>query len=263
MNRTPAAPRDPRPSGRARPASSTPAPDQPRYAQIATQLREAIARGEYPVGAQLPTELELCERLKVSRFTIREAIRVLANAGLVRRKPRAGTVVTALPDETRYAQGITSVRDLFQYAQSTDFQYVYIGRQRLSKEEARRMGATVGEEWIYAVAIRRDKPGGRAFGITRLYLNPALEGIEAMLRNSHEPVYSMIERGYNVRIERIEQSIAGVVIDAQDAANLGVPAGSAGLLITRSYYDRGGRLLEMADNTHPAERFTYHMVLKR
>lgn len=248
-------------------AAAAAASDQPRYAQIASELREAIARGEYPVGAQLPTELELCERLKVSRFTIREAIRVLAGAGLVRRKPRAGTVVAALPDETRYTQGITSVRDLFQYAQSTDFQYVYVGRQRLSKEEARRMDAAVGDEWIYAVAIRRSMgrkgAAGAAFGITRLYLNPALEGIETMLRNSHEPVYSMIERGFGVRIERVEQSIAGVLIDAQDAANLGVPAGSAGLLITRSYYDRSGRLLELADNIHPAERFTYRMVLKR
>ena len=113
----------------------------PRYLQIARDLRRAIAGGRYPVGAQLPTEHELCRRLGVSRFTIREAIRVLSSAGLVRRKPRAGTVVAALPDDTRYSHGIGSLRDLFQYAQSTHFHYVYIGRIGLSKAQARALSA--------------------------------------------------------------------------------------------------------------------------
>jgi GntR family transcriptional regulator len=244
--------------GAAEPGEAT-----PRYLQIARQLREAISSGLYPVGAQLPTEHELCDQLHVSRFTIREAIRVLSTAGLVHRKPRAGTVVAALPDDTRYTQGISSLRDLFQYAQTTDFKYVYVGHVALSKEQARRMGATVGEEWIYALAIRREKPGGQPFCITRLFLNPLLEGIEKRLRNANGPVYALIEREFGLRIERVEQAIVGMVIDAQDAANLEMPAGTAGLSITRTYYDQHGRLLEFADNIHPAERFTYRMVLTR
>jgi len=243
---------------------AAPADDaMPRYLQIAHRLRAQIADGSYPVGAQLPTEHELCEMLGVSRFTIREAIRVLSTAGLVHRKPRAGTVVAALPDDTRYTQGITSLRDLFQYAQSTDFQYVYVGRIGLSKEQARRMGAAAGDEWIYAVALRRDKPGAPPFCITRLFLNPVLHGIEKLLRQTHGPVYALIEREFGQRIDRVEQDIVGVVIDEQEGANLEVPAGTAGLAITRSYYDAQGRLLELADNIHPAARFTYRMVLKR
>ena len=113
----------------------------PRYIKIAGDLRVAIADGRYPVGAQLPTEHELCGQFGVSRFTIREAIRVLSTAGLVRRKPRAGTVVAALPDETRYTHGIRSLRDLFQYAQTTDFQYVYVGRIALSRAQSLAMSA--------------------------------------------------------------------------------------------------------------------------
>lgn len=242
---------------------SEPADASPRYLQIAHELREAIASGQYPVGSQLPTEHELCDQLNVSRFTIREAIRMLSTAGLVVRKPRAGTMVAALPDDTRYTQGIASLRDLFQYAQSTDFQYVYVGRVGLSKEQARRMSATAGDEWIYAVAIRREKDGGRPFGVTRLFLNPMLEGIEKALRKSHGAVYSIIEREFGVRIERVEQEIVGIVLDEHDAANLGVPAGTPGLSITRSYFDHGGRLVEFADNVHPADRFTYRVVLRR
>lgn len=235
----------------------------PRYMQIAHQLREAIASGRYPIGAQLPTEHELCDLLSVSRFTVREAIRMLSTAGLVHRKPRAGTVVIALPDDTRYTQGIDSLHDLFQYAQSTDLDYVYIGRIGLSKTQAQAMSAQAGEEWTYAVAIRREKDGGRPFGVTRIFINPMLKGIEAALRKSRGAVYSIIERDFGIRIDRVEQAIVGIIIDEHDAANLGIAAGSPGLSIRRSYFDESGRLVELADNVHPADRFTYRMVLRR
>jgi DNA-binding GntR family transcriptional regulator len=248
---------------RKRKSKKNPADAAPRYLQIARDLRRAIADGRYPVGAQLPTEHQLCRQLRVSRFTIREAIRVLSNDGLVRRKPRAGTVVAALPDDTRYSHGIGSLRDLFQYAQSTHFHYVYIGRVGLSKIQARALSAKAGEEWIHAVALRREKPGGKPFGVTRLFLNPALKGLEKALRGSPGPVYSLIERDFGVRIDRVEQLIAAIVLDEQDAANLGVPAGSPGLSIRRSYFDENGRLVELADTVHPADRFTYRMELHR
>ena len=241
------------------------APAEPaaRYLRIAGSLRRAIADGRYPVGAQLPTEHELCRQLGVSRFTAREAIRVLSGEGLVRRKPRAGTLVAALPDDTRYSHGIGSLRDLFQYAQSTHFHYVYVGRVGLSKAQARAMSATPGEEWTYAVALRRETADGKPFGVTRLFLNPALKGIDKALRGSSGPVYALIERDYGARIDRVEQVITAVALDEQDAANLGVPAGTPGLSIRRSYFDESGRLIELADNVHPANRFAYRIELRR
>ena len=234
-----------------------------RYLRIAASLRRAISEGRYPVGAQLPTEHELCRSLGVSRFTVREAIRQLATAGLVQRKPRAGTVVAALPDDTRYRHSIESLRDLMQYAQTTDFQYVYVGRVELSRAQARLLSARAGQEWIYAMALRREVGGGKPFGLTRLYLNPALKGIERALRGARAPVYSIIEREFELRIDRVEQVINGVVLDEDDAKNLGVEPGSPGLSIRRSYFDEGGRLLEFADNVHPASRFNYRIELRR
>lgn len=238
-------------------------PTAPRYVKIAADLRRAIAQGHYAVGAQLPTEHELCRQLGVSRFTVREAIRLLSSAGLVKRKARAGTVVAALPDDTRYRHSIASVRDLMQYAQTTDFHYVHVGRIGLSKAQARAMSVRPGERWIYAMALRRETDGGKPFSVTRLYLNPVLKGIERALRGAKRPVYSIIERDFGVRIERVEQVISGVVLDAEDAANLGVPPGTPGLAVRRSYFDDSGRLVEFADNVHPANRFAYRMELRR
>ena len=61
------------------------------------ELRQAITRGTYRPGSQLPTEAELCEMLGVSRTVVREALRVLEDDGLVARRHGVGTFVRDHP----------------------------------------------------------------------------------------------------------------------------------------------------------------------
>src|SRR5260370_16746422 len=49
--------------------------DDPLYLQVVRALKDEIVSGVHPVGSQLPTEEELCERFSVSRYTVREALR--------------------------------------------------------------------------------------------------------------------------------------------------------------------------------------------
>lgn len=66
--------------------------------EIAEQeLRQAITRGTFRPGTQLPTEAELCQMLGVSRTVVREALRVLEEDGLVARRHGVGTFVRDRP----------------------------------------------------------------------------------------------------------------------------------------------------------------------
>jgi DNA-binding FadR family transcriptional regulator len=60
---------------------------------LAEALREKIVAGTYREGDKLPTEQELMTMFNVSRSTVREAMRVLANSGWVRVQQGAGTFV--------------------------------------------------------------------------------------------------------------------------------------------------------------------------
>jgi GntR family transcriptional repressor for pyruvate dehydrogenase complex len=55
----------------------------PLYRQVAGNIREAILRGDVGPGDLLPTERELSETFKVSRASIREALRQLETQGLI------------------------------------------------------------------------------------------------------------------------------------------------------------------------------------
>ena len=65
----------------------------PLYFQLAQHFESAIRSGALKVGARLENEVQLAERLGLSRPTVRAAFLYLANKGLVVRKRGAGTLV--------------------------------------------------------------------------------------------------------------------------------------------------------------------------
>ncbi|MET7328065.1 FCD domain-containing protein [Nonomuraea sp. NPDC005650] len=66
------------------------------------ELRREIARGVWPVGTKIPSESQLAQSLGMSRLSVREAVRVLAHAGLLHTRQGDGTYVTAT-DESKVA----------------------------------------------------------------------------------------------------------------------------------------------------------------
>ena len=74
-----------------------PASDRAVYKQIADHLRTAIGRGSLREGEQLPSEAQLMEHYGVARMTIRNALRVLQDEGLVTAEHGRGVYVRARP----------------------------------------------------------------------------------------------------------------------------------------------------------------------
>src|SRR3954468_10582521 len=65
----------------------------PLYYQVATRLQELIEKGEIGVGARIENEVDLAERLGVSRPTTRRAIQYLVERGMLVRKRGVGTQI--------------------------------------------------------------------------------------------------------------------------------------------------------------------------
>lgn len=60
---------------------------------VAGRLQQQIGSGKYKAGQQLPTEPELMQQFGVGRSTIREAVRILINAGMVKVQQGLGTFI--------------------------------------------------------------------------------------------------------------------------------------------------------------------------
>src|SRR5258708_3117904 len=60
---------------------------------VVSKLQQQLSLGEYQPGEKLPSEPELMEQFGVGRSTIREAIRILANTGMLSVRQGSGTFV--------------------------------------------------------------------------------------------------------------------------------------------------------------------------
>ncbi len=70
---------------------------QHRYEKIADNLQRRIARGEFTVSGKLPSEHDLAGEFSVNRLTLRKAVSLLEEAGLVTRHRGRGTFIGAAP----------------------------------------------------------------------------------------------------------------------------------------------------------------------
>lgn len=93
-------------------------------------LRQAILKGELEPGERL-MEIQLAERLGVSRTPIREAIRKLELEGLVLMIPRKGAEVAKISEK--------SLRDVLEVRRSLEELAIELACQRMSEEDIQQL----------------------------------------------------------------------------------------------------------------------------
>ena len=236
---------------------------QHRYERIAQALQERIASGSVAVGETLPTEAVLCKKYGVSRYTAREALRRLRDAGLITRRPRAGTTVAAAQAHSAFSLPLGSAEDLLRYATETRFIIERRERIRATGEDLAVLECRRGQEWIKLSGTRVRRGAAAPLCLIKVYLNIALAGLEKQLPRSSGVIYPQVEKALGVRISWIGHRIEAALLGEADARRLRAMAGAPALRVRRYYYDANERLLEVSDSLHPAERFAYQMRLRR
>ena len=97
-----------------------------QYQRLASLLRHRIAKGEYPLGAQLPPITQLADDLGVAVVSVRQAYELLSKEGLIRSQRGVGTHVAALPAAAR---GIDlAIDDPFATPQALAFEILEVRR---------------------------------------------------------------------------------------------------------------------------------------
>ncbi len=118
--------------------------------QIADQIRASILAGEFSPGDKLPPERELAEMFGVSRPSVREALNVLASAGLVMSYQGGGTVVMSLVETAAGNPLGELIRtqqdralDVIEVRKCMESWTAYYAAQRALPEDLRRMNEIV------------------------------------------------------------------------------------------------------------------------
>ena len=91
------------------------ADQRPLYAQASEALIELVRRGGYTAGDRLPSEIELSQRMGISRPTLREALRHLEEDGVIVRRHGVGTFVA--PSEPVIEAGLEALESIDRIAE--------------------------------------------------------------------------------------------------------------------------------------------------
>ena len=238
-------------------------PADHRYLQVARTLRKEIVDGVYPVGSQLPTEHELCERFAVSRYTVREALRRLRDDNLVASRPRAGTLVVPRPASNSYAQDVMSINDLIAFAAGTQLVIESNAMVTIDNDLAARTGLAAGTEWLTVRGYRQADGDSAPICRTEYYINRAFAAVGRLLQRHQGPIFPLIEDLFGLSVVEVQQEIAAVLMPPALAAGLDVEPGTPALEVRRTYTASDGQVAQVTINTHPASRFRHSMTMRR
>jgi GntR family transcriptional regulator len=237
-------------------------PASPRYRQVADALRARIKTGEYAIGTLLPTELDICHTFAVSRHTAREALRILAEDGLVERRQGHGTRVVA-SEPHAFSRNISSITDLLQYGATTRLQIVRTAREVADERIARLLDCAVGARCVHLHGVRSERNTPAPFCVSDIYRVATPDALTKRLTSVKGAVYAIIDELAIGHVGRVEQHISARKMSASTAALLGAKAKEPTLVIVRRYFDPNDKLILVAVNQHRANDYVYSMELKR
>jgi DNA-binding GntR family transcriptional regulator len=237
--------------------------DDHLYLQVARALKDEIVGGVYPVGSQLPTEDDLCERFSVSRYTVREALRRLREDHLVSSRQGAGTIVIPRRSSDSYVHDVMSINDLLAFATRSRFAIESMKMVLIDKKLASRTGLASGDEWLEVRGFGHTEGVEVPVCWAEYYINRDFAAVGRLLPRHTGPIFPLIEDLFGQNITEVHQEIGATLISPALAASLKVEAGSAALEVQRTYKTSNGKIAQLTISTHPASHFRHAMTMRR
>jgi GntR family transcriptional regulator len=227
----------------------------PLYYQLAQNLETAIRSGRLSSGSHLDNELELARQLRVSRPTVRRAIAVLANRGLVIRRHGIGTLV--VPVRVRRPVRLSSLYDdLAEAGQAPTTRLLAFETVPAPAEVATSLQQSRGSRVLHFERLRLASE--QPVALMRNFLPLALEEVVTEEGLQKTGLYQLLRQS-GIHLRLASQTIGARSALRREARLLKVPTGSPLLTMRRISYDDAGQPVEYGSHVYPAERYSFEM----
>jgi len=221
--------------------------------RVAGALRDQIETGELPVGTKLMPEAHLAAALRVSRPTLREAIRMLSQARLLHVRHGVGTFVTEPPRPVQFLlEHIRSMTDIIERSGGRpsirDLKIDFV-EPPIEVKVALAVRSKVGR--ISRVRLSDD----RAFGVATEYvaLPRGLADFRELQGYAEGSLYGFLKTRLGREVSLSETTISAVCADAEVSRILKVKPGSPLLLMRETHYDEQRKPFLFSINLHNTE----------
>ncbi|QEC49201.1 GntR family transcriptional regulator [Baekduia soli] len=227
----------------------------PLWAQVHAHLRERLEAGEFAGG--FPTDHQLVQAYGVSRQTVREAVRRLADAGLLERERGRGTRVR--PFEY-LGGGLESLHEQIE-AQGAEQRSVVLEAGRVTDAAvAARLGLDAGATLVHIARLRL--ADGEPVALDDAWLDEALGAPLLDADLTHSGIYPLLRETTGVDVDGGTERLTPIVPTPAQRAALGLPRGTAAFSVER-LTRHGERPVEWRRTLVRGDRWTITLELSR
>ncbi|MBI1422673.1 MAG: UTRA domain-containing protein [Gammaproteobacteria bacterium] len=210
---------------------------QPLYLQLKEVLRGYILDGTYAPHSKLPSENELIKQYKVSRITVRQALRDLQKEGLIFSIQGKGSFVTkpkAVQDLTRL-QGFGEA--MSRHGMETYSKVVSIKRLPADKFVAAALNLDKGQDVFEYKRIRylNRSPVSLDISYFDVSIGDRLQKEDLVTRD----IFEILENNFGLALESADLTIEATIADDEKAQLLKVEPNSPLLRLERLTFSRG------------------------
>ena len=235
----------------------------PLYHQVEQVIRHRIATRQYGAGLQIPSEHELGRELKVSRVTIREALRELVRENLLVKVQGKGTFVA--PDLPKVLQPIKYngfLEDLYQRVEQLKVVSVEMARVPVTdKVRAILHLASSANEIVEIKRCRHVEGEPFSFTVNHLPIEIGERIDPAVLKTV--PLNTVLERDLKIPVVRAEETVEAAPANPEVAEQLAIPVLYPVVHVTRVMFTDRDRAFEVVETFYRADKYHYSVNLTR
>ena len=227
----------------------------PANIQIHDQIKSEIDQKIWKIGERLPSERDLAEKFQVSRMTLRQAITLLVEEGVLERRVGSGTFITSTRVQEKM-RGTTSFTEIMKSQGKEPSSQVISYRKTIpSLQEVDKLGIDKTETIIRMERVRY------ADGIPVVYEVASIP--EKFIKNfNREEVtshfFQTLER-HGYKIGKSHQTIYARLAKDKIAEYLQISKGQAILGLTQVSYFEDGTAFEYVKSQYVGERFEFYL----
>lgn len=214
----------------------------PLYQQIADELRRNIQESVFKVGDRLPTETDLSSRFGVNRHTLRRAVEVLRQEGVVDVERGRGTFVIAAPITMPISKRVRFNESLKAQAVEPSYQVLQIIELRADTRVANSLELTNGDLVVLyeRLSLTDDIP----LSLASSYFPSARFPELASHCRTYQSISTMLHTEYDCEHFRRSTRLSARAAQAKEARILRMPATKPILLSESINVDQQGRVIE-------------------
>ena len=231
------------------------------YIQIKENLEEGIRSGKYPIDSKLPSENDLCNTFNVSRITIRKALDILENKGIIYSIHGKGTFVKANIIDSNLRKvssfgatlkrmgysGYTKIAH-YEERETNDFERMLHGSEWKRVSHISLIGYSMDEPVVLYRSVVRSPYGEKMY-------QKALELEKQGEAFSTFDLYNLID----LEIGKIDQKVVAVNADEEIAGILNKNQGDAILVLDSVIKDKNMQMIEYKKGYYCTDKYTFNL----